>query len=235
MTALRSAILAASAVLIAAPAAAMDTREESRVFHMVRAEIDWTKIDGDNLLTWDTSGWIGRDRDKAWFRAEGEARGGHVEDAELWALYSRNIATFWDVQIGVRQDVEPRSTTYAVIGVSGLSRYFFETNAHLFVSHRGDVTARLEQSYDLLITQRLIAEPHLELNFSAQDVPELTLAAGLNSVEAGLQLRYEIVRKFAPYVDFNYVRTSGETAGLRRAAGRDPEEFTIRAGLRVWF
>ncbi len=235
MSARLAAVLAAGTALLGVPAAAMDSDEGSRVFHAVRAEIDWTTIDGDNLLTWDTSGWIGRDRDKAWFRAEGEARGGHVEDAELWALYSRNIATFWDVQIGVRQDVEPRSTTYAVIGVSGLSRYFFETNAHLFVSHRGDVTARLEQTYDLLITQRLIAEPHLELNFSAQDLPELALGAGLNSVEAGLQLRYEIHRKFAPYVDFNYVRATGETAGLRRAAGEDPEEFTIRAGLRVWF
>lgn len=226
---------ALAAALAAQPAAATAAEESPRIFHMVRTEIDWTRTDHENLVTWDSAAWLGRDRDKAWFRSEGEVRGGHVEEAELWGLYSRNVATFWDVQIGARQDFEPRSTSYAVIGVTGLAPYFFETDAHLFVSHRGDVTARLEQTYDLLITQRLIAEPHVELNFAAQDVPELALGAGLNTVEAGVQIRYEVIRKLAPYIDFNYVRATGETAGLLRAAGEDPGEFTVRVGLAFWF
>jgi copper resistance protein B len=204
------------------------------LFYVLRAELDGTMAGGESLFTWDMRGWVGRDRDKLWLRSEGEARGGRVDEAEIWGLYSRNIAAFWDAQIGVRQDIEPRATTYAVIGVNGLSRYFFETDAHLFVSHRGDVSARLEQAFDLLITQRLIAEPHLELNFSAQDVPELALGAGLNAVEAGVQLRYEIVRKFAPYLDFNYERATGETAGLRRAAGEKVDAFSVRVGVRFW-
>ena len=158
-------LLAIAAVLATHPAAAMEGDDAHRVFHLVRAEIDWTKVDREDLVTWDFRGWLGGDRNKAWFRTEGKVRDGHVKEAELWALYSRNVATYWDVQAGAREDFEPRSTTYAVIGVTGLAPYFFETDAHLFVSHRGDVTARLEQSYDLLITQRLIAQPHLELEF----------------------------------------------------------------------
>jgi copper resistance protein B len=227
-------VTAIGAMALTRPAAAMDAADKTPLFYVMRAEVHGTKIDREGLVTWDLSGWVGRDRDKAWLRSEGEARGGDVEEAELWGLYSRNIATFWDAQIGVRQDFEPRGTTYAVIGVNGLSRYFFETDAHLFVSHRGDVSARIEQTFDLLITQRLIAQPHLELNFSAQDVPELGLGAGLNTIEAGVQIRYEIIRKFAPYVDFNYARATGETAGLRRAVGEDPEELTVRGGLRFW-
>lgn len=226
--------LAASAALLSPPAAAMEPGEKGPLFYLLRAELDGTKADGEGLFTWDMSGWVGRDRDKLWLRSEGEVRGGHLDEAEIWGLYSRNIAAFWDAQVGVRQDFEPRGTTYAVVGVSGLSRYFFETDVHLFVSHRGDVSARLEQTFDLLITQRLIAELHLELNLSAQDVPELGLGAGLNAIETGVQLRDEILRKFAPYLDFTYVRATGETAGLRRAAGESVDEFTVRAGVRFW-
>ena len=116
-------------------------------------------------------------------------------------LYSRNIAKFWDLRVGIRQDFEPDETTYAVIGVEGLAPYWFETEAKLFVSDEGDVSLRFEQDYELFITQRLIAQPHVELSIYAQDVDEQHIGAGFSDIEAGLQLRYEITRKFAPYVD----------------------------------
>jgi copper resistance protein B len=214
---------------------ATEGEHEREIFHMVRAEADWSRSDGNNLITWDSSGWLGGDRDKAWFRSEGEVLDGKTEQAELWGLYSRNVAVFWDLQAGLRQDFEPDPVTYAVFGVKGLAPYFFETSAHAFVSDEGDVSARIEQTYDILITQRLIVEPHVELNLYAQDVPELDVGAGLSNIEVGLQFRYEIVRKFAPYLDINYARALGETAHLARAHGEDPEEFTTRLGLRFWF
>jgi len=216
----------------AAPAAAM---EEGMTFHMVRAEIDAAEIDGADVFNWDGEAWIGGDVNKLWIKSEGVIVDGETEDAEIQALWSRNVADFWDLQLGVRADLEPDSRAYLVIGVQGLAPYQFETEAAAFVSEDGDVSARLKQSLDLLFTQRLVLEPHVEVNAYAQDDPARAIGAGLADVEAGLQLRYEITRKFAPYVDFVWERALGETASLRRNVGEEVEQTSLRAGVRFWF
>lgn len=142
---------------------------------------------------------------------------------------------FRDVLLGVRQDFEPRGETYLAAGVTGLAPYFFETDATAFLSTEGDLSFRLEQSLDIPITQKLIAEPHVELNAFAQDVPERGVGAGFSSIEAGVQLRYEITRKFAPYADLVWERDLGETASITRAGGGNVEETSLRFGVRVWF
>ena len=68
--------------------------------------------------------------------------------------------------------------------------HFFETDAHAFLSTRGDVSARFEQSIDLLLTQRLVLQPHIKMDVYAQDVPELGVGSGVSRIEAGTQLRY---------------------------------------------
>jgi copper resistance protein B len=112
---------------------------------------------------------------------------------------------------------------------------FVETDAHVFVSTHGDVSARVEQSINLAITQRLILEPHLKLNVNAQDVPELNIGSGISSIETGLQLRYEFTRKFAPYLDLVYDAATGNTAHIKRNNGEPADELTLRAGLRLAF
>jgi len=119
--------------------------------------------------------------------------------------------------------------------VLGLSPYFFETDAALYLSEDGDLSARVRQEFDLLLTQRLVLTPEVELEAFARDVPELGIGAGISSVKAELTLRYEVTRKFAPFVRVEYERALGETAGIARAAGRDVETTSVRAGLRVWF
>jgi copper resistance protein B len=209
--------------------------ETAKPFHMVRAEVDASQPDGEDVLTWDGEAWIGGDRNKIWFKSEGDVVDGKTESAEVQALWSRNIAPFWDSQIGVRVDVEPDTTTYLAVGLQGLSPYQFETEATAFVSERGDLSARFRQSLDLLFTQRLILEPHVEINAFGQDVAAEGIGAGLSDIEAGLQLRYEITRKFAPYLDLTIVRALGETAQITRSRGGDPEEAALRAGVRFWF
>ena len=216
----------------AAPAMAM---EENMTFHMVRAEIDGAHVDGADVVNWEGEAWIGGDRDKLWLKTEGEVADQETENAEIQALWSRNVADLWDLQAGVRVDLEPLTTTYLALGVQGLAPYQFETEATAFVSEDGDVSARLHQSLDLLFTQRLILEPHVEINVYAQDVPERSIGAGIADVEAGLQLRYEITRKFAPYLDVVYERALGETESLMRDAGEDIEQTSLRAGIRFWF
>jgi len=229
---MRALLLALGASLAAfTPAFAM----ESETFHMVRAEIDAARIDGEDVLTWEGDAWIGGDLNKLWLKTEGEIEDGEAHSAEVQALWSRNIATFWDLQAGVRIDLEPDTRTYLALGVQGLAPYQFETEATAFVSEDGDVSLRLAQSIDMHLTQRLIAEPHLELNAYAEDDAERNIGAGLSDVEAGVQLRYEITRKFAPYVEVAWERAVGETASLRRADGEDVQSSSVRAGIRFWF
>jgi copper resistance protein B len=205
------------------------------VFHTLRADIDATRINDEGIVNWDMEGWIGGDVDRLWLKSEGAVEDGDAGDAEIQALWSHNVAPFWDFQAGVRVNLEPETTTYLALGVQGLSPYQFETEATAFVSEDGDVSARLRQSLDILLTQRLILEPHAEIEAFAQDIPDRDIGAGFANGEIGLHLRYEITREFAPYVDAVYDRALGETASRLRAAGGDAEETSLRAGVRLWF
>lgn len=213
----------------------MQKEHGGQIFHMFRLEAD-TGIDrGDSVSNWDLDGWIGTDENKLWLKSEGEHSEGELEEAELWALYSRNIATFWDAQAGIRYDFEPESTAYLALGFNGLAQYYFETEAHLFVSEHGDVTARLRQENDSLLTQKLILQPYAEINLSAQDVPEQEIGAGISDGKIGLQTRYELTRKFAPYIDVHYGRKFGETASIAKSEGEDKDELVGAIGLRLMF
>lgn len=192
---------------------------------------------GPDSYVWDAEGWFGGDIDKLVVKSEGEGEFGHGFDTgEAQALWGHAIGPYFDVQAGVRQDFGPGSSpTYAVAGFEGLAPYWFDIEGALFLSHKGDVTARFEASYDQRITRQLILQPWTELNFAAQDVAERQIGAGLSTVELGVRLRYEIEPEFAPYVGFVWERKIGKTARLVQAAGDDPSRPTLVAGVRFWF
>lgn len=192
-----------------------------------------SKADG---YAWEGRISLGGDIDRALLKTEGESEGHGLEQAEIQALWSHAIGPYFDLQAGVRQDFEPRPRrTYAVLGVEGLAPYWFDVEAHAFLSDKGDLSARLEGSYDLRLTQRLILEPRAEANLAAQDVRALGVGAGLSDVELGLRLRYAITPEFAPYVGVNWSRKLGDTADFARAAGDDPDDTRVVFGLRAWF
>jgi copper resistance protein B len=122
-----------------------------------------------------------------------------------------------------------------VLGIEGLAPYWFEVGAALFVSDRGDLSARLEADYDLRLTQRLILEPRLELNLSASDVPELGLGSGLTDAELGLRLRYAVTPDLSPYVGVVHEETFGRTADFAAAHGEETRDTRLVVGLRAWF
>lgn len=191
---------------------------------------------GANDYIWDLQGYYGGATSRFWFKSEGEGSfGDRLEDAEFQALYSRAIAPFWDVQAGVRHDVAGPDTTYAVVGVQGLAPYMFEIDAALFVSDRADVTARIEAELDQRITQRLILQPRIEVNLAAQDIPQLGIGSGLDKVELGLRLRYEVIREFAPYIGIEQAWRVGNSADFARARGDDPSFTNYVVGIRFWF
>jgi copper resistance protein B len=193
--------------------------------------------DGEEGWTWDVAGWTGGDINRFWWKSEGEGDFDGEAEGEVQALYSRAISPFWDVQAGVRQDFreDGEDPTHLVLGLQGLAPYWWEVDAAAFLSSEGDLTARVEAEYDQRITQRLILQPRVEVEASASDVPELGLGSGFTHVEAGVRLRYEIAKEFAPYVGVEWSRELGDTADFTRAAGEEPEHTRFVIGLKAWF
>lgn len=195
---------------------------------------------GDDVQTWlwDVQGWSGGDINRFWWKSEGEGNvDDGLEEAEVQALYSRAVTPFWDIQAGVRQDFrqDGEDTTHLVLGLQGLAPYWWEIDAAAFLSTKGDVTARVEAEYDQRLTQRLILQPRLEIDVSAGDVPELEIGSGLSSVEAGLRLRYEFRKEFAPYVGVEWSRAFGDTADYIKARGGEADHTRFVVGLKAWF
>ena len=193
--------------------------------------------DGKGGYRWDGEAWFGGDINRLWLKTEGDGafRGG-VDSAEVQALYSRAVGPYFNLQVGARHDFRPTpSRTYATIGFEGLAPYQFEVGAAAFVSEKGDVLGRLEGYYDQRITQRLILQPRIELNLSAQDVPENRIGAGLTNAELGLRLRYELAREFAPYIGVSYDAKTGRTADFARADRKAATSTSFVMGIRFWF
>ncbi len=192
---------------------------------------------GNEGYRWEGEAWYGDDEHRAVvkFKGEGEFQGA-LGEAEIQALYARPIGPYFNLQAGLRYDVEPNpSRGYAVVGVEGLAPYWFELGGAFFLSNKGDVHARAEGYYDLYLTQRLVLQPRAEIDIAAQDVPELNTGAGISTVEAELRLRYEIRREFAPYIGVSFERRVGQTADLARAAGEHVSSTSFVAGVRFFF
>ena len=192
---------------------------------------------GRDGFEWDGEGWYGGDIDRLWIKSEGAGEFGRsIEQAEVQALYSRAIGPYFNLQGGLRYDFEPSpSRAYAVAGFEGLAPSFFDVEGALFLSNKGEVSARLEGYYDQRITQRLILQPRAELNFSAQNVRKLGVGHGLSDAELGLRLRYDIRREFAPYVGVQYERAFGATRRFARQDGEDAGGWSLLTGVRMWF
>lgn len=192
---------------------------------------------GQNAFRWDGQAWIGGDYDKLWLKSEGFALGkGGVEDGRNELLYDRAVSTYLDVQAGVRTDWDSGTgRTWAAFGVQGLAPLFFDYEATGYLSDGGHAALRLAASYDLLITQRLILQPQAEMNFYSKSDPGRKTGTGLADIDAGLRLRYEITRKFAPYIGVAYAGKFGQTASIARTDGESAGAVQFVFGIRSWF
>lgn len=211
------------------------------VSKVIADQFEYRNSNGTDVLKWDMQGWSGTDYKKLWVKFEGEDElSSNAGKMELQGLYSRTVSSFWDFQIGARYDTSygtnsPDDRVFAVIGLQGLAPYWFEMEPAVFVSDNGDVSARLVASYDMLLTQRLILQPRFEMNVAASEVPEYGLGKGVNDVQLDLRLRYEIRRKFAPYVGLAWSQKFGATANMARADSGKTNTLSLVAGLRFWF
>jgi copper resistance protein B len=191
---------------------------------------------GNTTAPYDLQAWYGRTYDRAVLKSEGDVDGGEIAEARTELLWGHAFAAFWDTQLGVRYDSgEGPNRDWVAFGVQGVAPYWFEVEATAYLGESGRSALRLDASYELLLTQRLILQPRIEANIYGKRDALRGLGSGLSDVSAALRLRYEIRRELAPYVGIEWVRKYGETEELARAAGKDPNDARIVAGLRFWF
>lgn len=204
-----------------------------------------TKVSFERLEAWDTdhgtgqlweaNAWFGGDIHRLWLRSEGERLGGRTGSSDIEAFYGRSVSPWWDLVAGVRQDMQPDSRTWAAFGVQGLAPYLFEVSATAYVGSGGQIQVKAEAEYDVRFTNRLVLQPAMEATASLKDEPAMAIGSGLNKVEAGLRLRYEISRRFAPYVGLVHERAFGHTTTQTRATAGHGRDTRVVAGIRIWF
>lgn len=192
---------------------------------------------GRDGYRWDGEAWFGGDIDRLVLKSEGEGRfGERLDEAEVQALWSRAVGPYENVQLGVRQDLGAGARrTYASAGFEALAPYWFDVEATAFLSDKGELFGRAEAYVDQRLTNWWVLQPRAEVELSARDVPALRLGSGVTRAEAGLRLRYEWKREFAPYVGVSWERRFGDTARFARADGEGTGGFAFVAGLRAWF
>jgi copper resistance protein B len=198
-------------------------------------KFETSDAEGNAPLNWELDAWLGKDLNKFWVKSEGERIDGETEQSnEL--LYSRAIASFWDVQLGLRQDrVGSTEREFLTLGIQGLAPYLFDSSTSIFVGENNQFGLSAQFEYSLLLTQRWRLTPDFKLNFWSEDDAEMGAGSGISAAEIGLRLRYEIRREFAPYIGIRWSKNYGNTADFAAEEGEDIDSTQLVAGVRIWF
>jgi len=217
--------------------------ENAIFWHVLFNQLEGRSNGPDNELRWDGQGWAGNDWNKLWFKSEGffntyGAGHGKLEDGIHEVLYDRPLPflRYFDWQLGFRYDGDSSPPRYwGALGIQGLAPEFFDFETTLYARDSGHFAARVVGSYDILLTNRLILQPEIEMNFYTKADPSRAVGTGLSELDTGLRLRYEISRKFAPYIGFAYTEQVGETGGFVRSDDGVVYDPRLVFGIRVWY
>ena len=199
-------------------------------------QLEYQNFESSGAVNWNATAWVGGDVDRLWLRSEGEREQGKTHKAELQALWGHAISPWWELVGGVRQDFKPASgQTWAAFGIQGAPLYGLELEATAYAGERQQTALRLEAGYAMLLTNRWILEPSVEVNLFARNDAGREQGSGLAESEVGLRLRYEISRGFAPYVGVSFNRLHGNRANQAREDGEDIGQTRLVAGVRLRF
>ncbi|MFQ5487741.1 MAG: copper resistance protein B [Gammaproteobacteria bacterium] len=185
--------------------------------------------------TFDLQGWYGRDYNRAVIKSEGDYDGGEIEEAATELLWAHAVAAYWDTQLGLRYDSGGGDRKWLALGIQGLAPYWFEVDLTGYLGEGARTAINLELEYELLFTQRLILQPRIEMDLFGSDDKRKGIGSGLSALDAGLRLRYELRREFAPYIGISWAGKFGDTQDYARAAGIDTRGLRAVAGVRFWF
>jgi copper resistance protein B len=209
--------------------------ERAPVYSLVRLNnLDFGGSSAGQRTFWDFNARVGTDENRVSLKSEGTAIRGRTRDADVQLLYDRPISDFFDFQVGVRHVLEPANRTYFAVGVEGVAQYFFDTEATLFVSEKGQVSARVKGGLDIAITRTIYTKPALELDlYAANDRRTDQYTGGLSRLS--LQTRYEVTRQFTPYVEVGWERIFGQNGAQARRRGEGIDNLYAVVGLRLWY
>jgi copper resistance protein B len=217
------------------PAMAHEFHDDTVHGFVLADQLEYWNADPGSGASWAVHGWLGTDLDRAWLRSEGTRADGRFDDADAELLYGHAVSRWWDVVAGVRQQIGSDGHTWAAIGVQGLAPWRIEMEATAYATANGRTALRVDARYSLLLTNRLVLQPRVDLWAHGRDDDAQEIASGFSSLTAGLRLRYEFARRFAPYAGLELDRALGDTATARRSAGQDASHMRMVLGLRTWF
>ena len=167
----------------------MGMDDRARFGKVMLDRLEWRDAD-ESTYEWDAAAWYGGDFNKVWLETEGE----HV-DGRRRRRARRSCSGIASRPrggaraLGVRQDFGDGPARNWLAVRRRRPRAGLHRDRSDGVSRRGGRTAlRLSADYDLLITQRLVLQPEVELNVYGSDDPERLIGAGLSDLEAGLAI-----------------------------------------------
>lgn len=212
-----------------------------QIYQQTTLESRWLRNnDGEGVLKSELETRIGTDENKIFIKVHADDAESEQAEYDAKVLYSRNVADFWDVQAGLRyrndqnREVD-QDQVDAVIGVHGLAPYFFETNAYLYVGQDNQTSLSLETERDVLLTQKLIVKPYLDLNVVLSDDSSYAQKTGLSTAQLGLETRYEINKKVMPFIDVAYGYKQGREQTAWQMESASDQEWLYGAGIRFKF
>ena len=239
-----AALMLAIAALSCSGTAAAQTSDAAPYGSPVADETVWLhatldqfegRLGASDALRWEGEAWTGTDSDRLWLKSEGEFENSKISDGQQEAFYDTPLSAYFDLQTGLRYDLDSQpGRAWAAVGIEGLSQYFFHISATAYASDTGHYAAKFFGTYDLLLTQRLILQPEAEANIYSKSDPARLVSSGVSDLDAGLRLRYEITRKFAPYIGVAYERRFAARSRLV-TSGETPNQLRFAVGLRSWF
>ena len=211
-----------------------------QVFQMTKFENEWTvDEDGKGALGSKIETLIGTDENRLFIEANLDKAESHDPKYDVSALYSRNVAPFWDVQAGVRYSEDKNNSNSdrvdGVVGVLGLAPYFFETQAYLYGGENNFWGASLEVERDFLLTQKLITQPYLEVDAVFSDDSNYAAKSGLSELKTGIKTRYEVTKRVRPFVDVASQYEKGQKATNVQEATESEKGWTYGAGIELVF
>ena len=198
------------------------------IAHVLFDQLEGRSNGPDNELRWDGEGWAGTDHNRLWLKSEGFFNDqGKVEDGDHEVLYDRPVTTYFDLQGGLRYDLDSGPQRWwGAFGIEGLAPQFFNFQATAYARDAGHFAGRVVGSYDLLLTQRLIAQPEIEINCYSKQDPSRAVGTGLSEIDTGLRIRYELAANLLPMWEWP---TTGSSAKPRASRATKVKSSTICA------
>lgn len=211
-----------------------------QIYQVTRLENAWiVDEDGKGNLGTKFDTLIGTDENRLFIEANSEKSESSDINYDISALYSRNVAPFWDVQAGVRYSEDKNSPNNnridGVIGILGLAPYFFETQAYLYGGENNFWGASFELERDLLLTQKLITQPYIEADVIFSDDSNYAAKSGLSELKTGIKTRYEITKRIKPFIDVAYQYEKGQKATSMQEATESEKGWKYGAGIELVF